>query len=208
MESIKTSKGNPLFIVIDGGDGCGKDTQARQIAQYYKKKGFSVRVRSHPSTDNPFGQITKRALEQGGKKGHFKAAFFYAVDVIRSLVMYYRHIENEVVIFSRYLLGVCYLPRSLVFFGYNFFSSFLPISPYFFFLDVTPEVAKKRINKRGEMPEMFESLTRLRKMRLKMQAVTQKYNWFQINGDVSPTQVWFQIRKILIQLDSEAIRGR
>ncbi|MFX0205411.1 MAG: thymidylate kinase [Candidatus Hodarchaeota archaeon] len=207
MESIKTSKGNPLFIVIDGGDGCGKDTQARQIARYYQKKGFSVRVRSHPSTDNPFGLITKRALEQGGMKGHLKAAFFYAVDVIRSLVMYYRHIENEVVIFSRYLLGVCYLPRSLVFFGYNFFSSFLPISPYFFFLDVTPEVAKERINKRGEKQEMFESLTRLRKMRLKMQAVTQNNNWFQINGDVSPAQVWFQIKNILSHFDSETVKG-
>ena len=203
MEGIKASKSNPLFIVIDGGDGCGKDTQASQIARFYQKKGFTVRVRSHPSTDNPFGRITKRALELGGKKGHLKAAFFYAVDVIRSLVMYYRHNENEVVIFSRYLLGVCYLPRSLVFFGYNFFSSFLPVSQYFFFLDVTPEVAKERINKRGEKQEMFESLTRLRKMRFKMQAVTQKNNWFQINGDVSPTQVWVQIRNILRQLETK-----
>jgi dTMP kinase len=203
MEGIKASKSNPLFIVIDGGDGCGKDTQARQIARYYQKKGFTVRLRSHPSTDNPFGRITKRALERGGKKGHLKAAFFYAVDVIRSLVMYYRHNENEVVIFSRYLLGVCYLPRTLVFFGYNFFSSFLPTSPHFFFLDVSPEVARERILKRGKKQEMFESLDRLRKMRLKMQAVTRKNNWFQINGDVSPIQVWFQIRNILDQIDSE-----
>ncbi|MHA2202445.1 MAG: thymidylate kinase [Candidatus Hodarchaeales archaeon] len=200
----KESKDNPLFIVIDGGDGCGKDTQARQIARYYRNKGCKVRVRSHPSDDNLFGQITKQALEKGGKKGHLKAAFFYAIDVIRSLVKYYRH--NEVIIFSRYLLGVCYLPTSLIFFGYNFFSSFLPISQYFFFLDVTPEVAKVRILKRGERQEMFESLTRLRKMRYKMRSVTQKKNWHQIDGNVSPSQVWIQIRNILIQLDSETTR--
>ena len=207
MEGIKASKSNPLFIVIDGGDGCGKDTQARQIARYYQKKGFRVRLRSHPSTDNPFGRITKRALERGGKKGHLKAALFYAVDVIRSLVMYYRHNENEVVIFSRYLLGVCYLPRSLVFFGYNFFSSFLPTSQYLFFLDVTPEVARKRILKRGEKQEMFESTKRLRKMRFKMQSVTRKNNWFQINSDPSPNKVWNQIRQILNELDSKNIGG-
>ncbi|MFX0122613.1 MAG: thymidylate kinase [Candidatus Hodarchaeota archaeon] len=207
MGSNKVSKANPLFIVIDGGDGCGKDTQARQVARYYLNKGWKARLRSHPSSDNPFGRITKQSLEQGGKKGHLKAAIFYAIDVIRSLVKYYRHNENEVIIFSRYLLGVCYLPKSLVFFGYDFFSSFLPISQYFFFLDVTPEVARDRILKRGEKQEMFESLTRLRKMRFKMRAVTQKNNWFQINGDVSPSQVWYQIHNILIQLDSGAIRG-
>lgn len=207
MGSNKESKANPLFIVIDGGDGCGKDTQARQIARYYRNKGWKVRVRSHPSTDNPFGKITKHALEKGGKKGHLKAAFFYAIDVIRSLVKYYRHNENEVLIFSRYLLGVCYLPKFLVFFGYSFFSSFLPISQYFFFLDVTPEVARDRILKRGEKQEMFESITRLRKMRYKMRFVTQKNNWFQIDGDVPPSQIWIQIRDILIQLDSENTRG-
>ncbi|UCG04306.1 MAG: thymidylate kinase [Candidatus Heimdallarchaeota archaeon] len=207
MGSNKKSKTNPLFIVIDGGDGCGKDTQARQVARYYRNKGWNVRVRSHPSTDNPFGWITKKSLEEGGKKGHLKAAFFYAIDVIRSLVKYYRHNENEVIIFSRYLLGVCYLPRSLVFFGYNFFSSFLPISLYFFFLDVTPEIARDRILERGEKQEMFESLARLRKMRHKMRSVTQKKKWVIIDGDVSPSQVWIQIRNILIQLDSDSIKG-
>ncbi|MFW9904988.1 MAG: thymidylate kinase [Candidatus Thorarchaeota archaeon] len=193
MESIKSSKGNPLFIVIDGGDSCGKDTYARGIARYYQKKGFRVYVRSHPSTDNPFGQITKRVIEQGGKKGHLKADFFYTIDVIRSLVMYYRHNENEVVIFSRYLLGVCYLPRSLVFFGYNLFSNFLPISPYFFFLGVLPKVAKERINRRGEKLEMFESPTRLKKMRLKMQVVTRKNNWFQIDGEFPQFKYGFKL---------------
>ena len=203
MGSIKKSKANPLFIVIDGGDGCGKDTQARRIAQYYHKRGYIVRMRSHPSTDNPFGRITKQALEQGGKKGHLRAALFFTVDVIRSLVKYYRHKENEVIIFSRYLLGVCYLPRSLIFFGYNFFSSFLPTSQYFFFLDVTPEVARGRILKRGEKQEMFESISRLRKMSTKMRLVTQKHNWYQIDGNTSPHQVWFQIRNILDQLDCQ-----
>jgi len=204
MASIKASKANPLFIVIDGGDGCGKDTQARRISRYYHKKGFKVRMRSHPSTDNPFGRITKQSLEQGGKKGHLKAAFFYAVDVIRSLVKYYRHNENEVIIFSRYLLGVCYLPKSLLFFGYNFFSSFLPTSKYLFFLDVTPEVARERILKRGEKNEMFESISHLRKMRTKMRLITQTKSWYQIDGDVSPSQVWLQIQRILCQLDSKS----
>ncbi|UCG90599.1 MAG: thymidylate kinase [Candidatus Heimdallarchaeota archaeon] len=207
MGSNRRSKNNPLFIVIDGGDGCGKDTQAKLVARYYLNKGMKVRVRSHPSVDNPFGRHAKSALKEGGKKGHLKAGFFYAIDVIRSLVKYYRHNNNEVIIFSRYLLGVCYLPSPIVNFGYNFFNWVLPTSRYFFYLDVTPEVARERISKRGEKEEMFETLSRLNKMRRKMQSVTKRKSWFQIDGNGSPSKVWLQIRQILVRLDTETIRG-
>lgn len=194
----------PQFIVVDGGDGCGKDTQAKFIARYYHNKGFKVRIRGHPSIDNTFGRRTKRALEKGGKKGHLVAALFYAIDVIRSLVKFFRHNKYEVIIFSRYLLGVCYLPTSLIFFGYNFFSRLLPTSQYFFYLDVTPVIARERIQSRGGKYEMFESLNRLRKMQMKMRIVTQRNQWYRIDGNPMPSVVWSQIRQVLVKLDSES----
>ena len=190
----------PLFIVIDGGDGSGKDTQAKSIKRYFRRRGYrSVRIRSHPAVDNYFGRQAKKALESEGKKGHLLAAFFYTLDVIRSLVKYYRH-DDEVIIFSRYLLGVCYLPRILVMSGYNLFASILPTSQFFFFLDVSPEVARERISYRGGVEEMFENLPRLKKMRRKMRYVTKIKHWHCINGDKSPELVWFQIKTILGQL--------
>jgi dTMP kinase len=198
----KRTKKYPKFIVVDGGDGAGKDTQARLIAKHYLQKGFNVRIRSHPALDNLFGRFSKEALEEGGKKGHLKASVFYTADVIRSLVKYYRHSKREVIIFSRYLLGVCYLPSSLVFTGYNLFASILPTSEYFFFIDVTPKIAKERITGRGEKGEMFETLPRLQKMQRKMRRVTYKKKWFWINGNKEPKDVWYQIRKKLIELDS------
>ncbi|MFX0149229.1 MAG: thymidylate kinase [Candidatus Hodarchaeota archaeon] len=198
-------KQKPLFIVVDGGDGSGKDTQVKQIARYYLAKGYkNIRIRSHPTNDNPYGQRAKIALEEGkGSKGYILATVFYTLDVIRSLVKYYRRNVNEVLIFSRYLLGVCYLPSSLIFFGYSFFSRILPSSRYFFFLDVSPEIAKERISERGEKMEMFEKMSRLRKMRKKMQLVTSRKEWFCIDGDGSPRDVWLQIKHILIALDSQ-----
>ncbi|MHA1207401.1 MAG: thymidylate kinase [Candidatus Hodarchaeales archaeon] len=167
----------PLFIVVD-------------------KDHSSVRIRSHPAVDNVFGRQAKNALESEGKKGHLLAAVFYTFDVIRSLVKYYRHID-EVIIFSRYLLGVCYLPRVLVMSGYNLFSSLLPTSEFFFYLDVSPEIARQRISKRGGVEEMFEKLPRLKKMQRKMRYITKVKHWHCINGDESPELVWFQIKKIL-----------
>ena len=102
----------PCFIVVDGGDGSGKDTQAKLIAKYYIKKGKNVKIRSHPAIDNFWGRNSKKSLEKQGRKAHILAAGFYISDIIRSLVKYYRH-EDEVIIFVRYLLGVCYVPRIL-----------------------------------------------------------------------------------------------
>ncbi len=193
----KYQKRRFLFIVVDSGDGSGKDTQTNLIARYYIKQGYNVRIRSHPSLDNPFGRLTKKALEEGGTKGHMKAAIFYIIDVIRTLVKYYHPSENEVLIISRYLLGVCYLPRSLVLFGYNFFSTFIPTSEFSFFLDVSPEVAWERIRNRGEKKEMFESLARLHKMHEKMSYITRLKGWIIINGNPPPMKVWSEIRKRL-----------
>jgi dTMP kinase len=194
---MRINEQKPLFIVVDGGDGSGKDTQAKYIAQYLKKAGYSqIRIRSHPALDNRYGRIAKNALEIGGKKGHLISAFFFTIDVIRSLVKYYRH-ENEVLIFSRYLLGVCYLPNSLILFGYNFFSRILPNSDFLFFIDVPPNIARARILKRGSTEEMFESLSRLTKIRSRMVYITNYKHWHYINGDCKPQEVWFQIKQVL-----------
>ncbi|MHA1542253.1 MAG: thymidylate kinase [Candidatus Hodarchaeales archaeon] len=175
----------PLFIVVDGGDGSGKDTQTKLIKRYFKRRGHtSIRIRSHPAVDNYYGRQAKKALESEGKKGHALAAVFYTFDIIRSLVKYFRH-EDEVLIFSRYLLGVCYLPSVLVMFGYNLFSKILPTSEFFFYLDVSPEIARQRISTRGGIEEMFENLPRLRKMQRKMRYITNLKHWHIINGDKS-----------------------
>ncbi len=193
---IKPQK-RPLFIIVDGGDGSGKDTQAKLIVKYLTSKKFSpVRIRSHPALDNRFGRRAKEALESEGTKALILAAFFYILDVIRSLVKYYRH-EEEVLIFSRYLLGVCYLPRSLVMFGYSFFSSLLPTSEYSFFLDVDPRVARERIAQRGGVEEMFETIPKLKKMQHKMNHVTRYHQWHRIDGNGSPSQVWAQIKAVI-----------
>lgn len=187
----------PYFIVVDGGDGSGKDTQALMIAKYYIEKGHDkIRMRSHPSLDNAAGLKAKRALESGGTKGHILGAVFYIIDVLRSLIKYYRF-DSDVIIFVRYLLGTCYLPRSFVEIGYNFFSFILPNSSFMFYIDVSAEVAHERIRKRGETEEMFESLEQLNKMRKKMLFITKKKKWHIINGNGSINEIWTTIKRKL-----------
>ena len=73
------------LIIIDGLDGVGKDTQAHLIKKRYEKIGDNVLIRSHPESDNYFGRKAKKALLGEGDFDKFKAAFFYMMDVLRSI---------------------------------------------------------------------------------------------------------------------------
>ena len=172
------------FIVIDGLDGCGKDTQVNLLVEEYEKQGREVTVRSHPCCDNKFGRKSKQALLKTGKINHLKATVYFGLDAIRSVQMYYYNKDTDVLIFSRYTMAVAYLPNVVNVIVYKIVSVILPKSDCMFFLDVTPEESLRRIRSRNEEEEMFENIDDLRKVRSKTSKVT--YEWNVIPADDSP----------------------
>ncbi|MFX1251474.1 MAG: thymidylate kinase [Promethearchaeota archaeon] len=192
------------FIYVDGTDGCGKDTQAKYITRYFLKRGETVQLRSHPAVDNILGEKAKFYLENSsGTSGLVKAAFFYALDVIRSLILYYRPDSYQNIIFVRYLMGTAYLPSKFSLFGYRFFARLLPTSEFAFFVDVSPEEAFRRVKFRTKtekiQEEMFETKETLAKMRKKITFLAKLHNWHIIPGDDPPEVVWGTIKQILDQ---------
>ena len=187
------------FIVIDGLDGSGKDTQVNLIAEAYQKKGRDVTIRSHPCSDNKFGRKSKQALLKTGKLNHIKATIYFGLDAIRSVHMYYYNSDVDVVIFSRYILAVMYLPDIVNTITYKIVSFILPTSDCMFFLDVSPEESLRRIGSRNEDTEMFENIESLRENRLKSHKFT--YNWNVIPGDDSPEVISEKIKKICLETD-------
>lgn len=171
------------FIVIDGLDGSGKDTQVRLLAEMYEKQGRSVTVRSHPCCDNRYGRKSKQALIKTGKINHIKATIYFALDAIRSVVKYTHDDNVDVLIFSRYILAVMYLPDVINTIVYKIVVFVLPTSDCMFFLDVSPEESLRRMDSRGDETEMFENIDSLRENRLRSQKFT--YNWNVISGDDS-----------------------
>lgn len=169
------------FIVIDGLDGSGKDTQVKLLAEMYEKQGKNVVVRSHPSMDNKYGIKSKEALLKTGKINHLKATVYFGLDAIRSIRKYYNNDNIDVLIFSRYI--------------YKFVSFVLPTSDYMFFLDVSPEESLKRIDNRSEETEMFENMEELEKARIKSKKVT--YDWNIIDADNSIAKVNDEIKEKL-----------
>ncbi|MHA2273237.1 MAG: thymidylate kinase [Candidatus Hodarchaeales archaeon] len=179
------------FIVLDGLDGSGKDTQARNVAKYLAQND-KVIIRSHPAEDNPLGRKARRYLQSNGKKAHLLAALFYIGDVLRSTLYYYRPGRARI-IFVRYLMGVAYVPTILMQPLYSIFAWLLPTTNCLILVDVKPEVARERILQRGEDLEMFESEERLKKQRRKMYQLAIANQWIIVDGNESPTKTWKQI---------------
>ena len=180
------------FIIIDGLDGSGKDTQANLVRKKYLEMSESVILRSHPTIDNNYGIKAKKALLGDGKLNKFKASFYYALDVIRSVRMYHGRADN--VIFVRYLMGVAYLPFPIAKILYKFFETILPTSKYMFFLDIEPEEALERLKSRDEQ-ETFENLQDLIKVREKALKLAQK--WYIINANDNIDNIYKQINSFL-----------
>lgn len=188
------------FIVIDGLDGSGKDTQVNLLAEMFEKQGKNVVVRSHPCNDNRYGKKSKQALLKTGKYNHIKATVYFGLDAIRSVVKYSHDDDIDVLIFSRYILAVMYLPNGINTVIYKIVAFILPTSDYMFFLDVTPEESLRRIGYRDEETEMFENIDSLRENREKSQKFT--YNWNVVSADDSPEVISKKIIDKCLESDS------
>lgn len=191
------------FIVFDGLDGCGKDTQVNLIAQMYEQQGRKVDIRSHPCSDNKFGRKSKQALLKTGKINHLKATLYYGLDALRSVHMYYYNKDTDVLIFSRYTMAVAYLPDVVNVIVYKIVSHVLPKSDCMFFLDVSPEESLRRIQSRNEDEEMFENIEDLRKVRSKTKIAT--YEWNIIPADDAPEVISQKVRDICIKSDQKLL---
>ena len=190
-----------VFIVIDGLDAAGKSTQALELYNFFRDQGKTVLARFHPSADNPFGVKAKQFLYARGKSAHFAAALFYMLDVIRSILLYSWR-SYDYIIFVRYLMGTAYLPPPIHYIAYQFFVATVPTSEHMFYLDVSPNVAERRLRENREQLEMFENISELERTRLKALALASTGKWTIVNADKSRKKVQEIIRESLEEFAS------
>jgi dTMP kinase len=163
------------------------------LRDYLMARGDKVVLRIHPSVDNLFGRLSKKALAGGGKARRAVATLFYGLDVVRSVLLYCH--GGGTVIFVRYTMACAYLPRPLIRPVYAAVNALLPNSGEMFFLDVTPEEALRRVRQRGEAPEMFEDLPHMEKVRARAMLIAG--NWKVVDGNPAPEAVFASIVKAL-----------
>lgn len=183
-----------LLLVVDGLDGCGKDTHATRLTRLLEADGHRVVLMSHPS-DRWLGRMSKKALEGSGHAPRIVATVFYTLDVLASVSAYKRASEGTF-IFVRYLLGTAYLPRRLAPAGYGLFRKILPFPDLALFIDIDPSVALKRIEARDHRREMFETIEKLRSVRAVAKALTQD-EWVTVDNSEDGEAPFDEVARVL-----------
>ncbi len=161
------------WYLIDGMDGCGKNTVADALSAALAKRGRSSHVHTHPS-DLVTGRISRRLLRGDGKAMQAMATVFFILDVLISLARMRRWRGYDDVIFVRYIMAVAYLPDQLVERAYDLVAKALPMPEHLVLVDTPPEMAMCRIIDRGHDLEMFETVEKLSRIRQRMLRLSSK----------------------------------
>jgi dTMP kinase len=183
-----------VFIVVDGLDGCGKDTHAARMKALLESDGNRVSIISHPS-GRPFGRVSKRFLRETGPLARLFTTLFFTADVLVS-VRELKHERDRTTIFVRYLLGTAYLPKALAPMGYRVLRKVLPFPDLAIFIDIEPEVAHRRIAARGHALEMFETPEKLASVR-RIAKMLVAHEWVTVDNSEDGERPFRELEKLL-----------
>ena len=167
-------KSKPFYLVIEGIDGAGKETQTKLLKEYLKSIGKKVVTQSFPNygTDGckPVqlyldGKLSKTADEINA----YQSSVLFAVDRFCTMTQMMKNIDNDtVVVFDRYVSSNMLhqggkihndedLEKYLKWLGnFEFEIMKIPRPDKIFFLSVPPEISMKLIKQRQGLKSQTE----------------------------------------------------
>ena len=164
----------PYFIVIEGLDGSGKTTQINHLRDYFQARGEACYLTAEP-TDLPTGTFIRQVLRGEETVDPRTLAALFAADRVEHLFHPTEGILAKLaagyhVISSRYYFSSLayqseYVDPAWVARLNSLAKATLP-ADLTIFLDLTPELSMRRIASRGEGSELFETLEKLRQVRV------------------------------------------
>lgn len=109
---MSKSSNYPL-IVIEGGDGAGKGTQAKKLIDALQKRGVNVSLYDFPRYDQLFGGLCGRALK--GEFGDFKALHPYIASALYTLDRVAARDELVLTLKDKILISNRYTPSNVAY---------------------------------------------------------------------------------------------
>lgn len=214
-----------MFIVIEGIDGAGCETQARLVFEKLKAKGKETTLLKYPNYNNPVGEMLRKFLYENQKLDAKQQFLLYSLQFIwdaekikkyssrlrSNNKMYYsssersesRRLEESVLIADRYFTTtLCFQTLEGIDekIALQFADNFGIIKPdLVFFLDVKPEIAIKR--KGGEDKEKnfrekdFAFIQRTYPKYLDLVKRQVWTKWVRIDGEKKPDEIAEEIIK-------------
>jgi dTMP kinase len=194
-----------MFVVIEGIDGAGCQTQAKLLARNLKKAGKTVSLIKYPNYDNPVGAIIRRYLYDKQKLSAEEQFLVYSLQFITDGRIIDQKRQKGVLVADRYFTTtLCYQVLE----GVNeekalsFARDFNIRKPdLVIFLNVRPEVAikwkqkEKKIKNFREKDIEFMKKTYRRYLEMTARGVWTK--WIKVDGEKSIEEVGREIVKLL-----------
>ena len=160
----------PLFIVIEGIDGCGKTTQIELLKTKFKSRDLKVIETAEP-TDGPIGSLIRNIMKGRVQTDQSTIAALFAADRLDHINnpvngMLKKREEGYNIICSRYYFS-----------NYAFQSEYVPIewlvsmnslsknyikADFTFYINLDPKVCVERIAKGRSEIEMYENYDKLK----------------------------------------------
>lgn len=168
------------FIVFEGLDGSGKDTQLNKAVDYMRTrdKYAQIWITREPTNNTVAGREIARRLKQEGFKDGHEALMLYVQDRIEQTLIRREILQHSHIIASRFdnstyaYQWAQWLSFDEIYKAHNYDEILVPDLTLIF--DVDKENIEKRLWKRGGEKEFFEQIDFLMKVREKYLESTKK----------------------------------
>jgi dTMP kinase len=186
------------FIVFEGIDASGKETQAKLLSSVLKNKGLEVLLTHEPIYDEPIGKIIKSNLEKKISLASETVAMLYAADRHEHYLKIKKALgKNKIVISDRYKYS------NMAYQGANGvdpkwieeIERYSEDPDIVFFIRVNPESAMTR---RKEKDLYEENINFQKKVFDIYEELSKKYKFIVIDGEKSIEEIHKEVIKYLI----------
>lgn len=194
------------FIVIEGIDGSGGETQSKLLYNYLKERGRKAVRITYPDYENPIGRLIHEYLHEKYEFSPEIQFLLYASDMIKDKEKIKDWLEkNYFVIADRYFTSTI-VYQGLQGFGIKkalkFAELFEIIKPdIIVYLKISPETSiKRKMKEKKELDRNEENKEFLRKVSEFYEKVISDQvfgKWVVIDGEKTKEEVFEEIKKVL-----------
>ncbi|MDE1850187.1 MAG: dTMP kinase [Candidatus Micrarchaeota archaeon] len=196
-----------MFIVLEGGECAGKGTQLQMLADALREKNTKVILTEEPTKDGEIGKFARRELASGSKIDVRTLQFLFMTDRSEHVekLINPKLAEGFTVISDRYyqstvVYGAAFGSKlGLTMDNLIYMNDIFPKADHIFYINVPPEVALERIQKRKGAEERFDKLDNLKIIHAEYHRLSERYSsnvWHNINGNQTQEQVHAEIMSV------------
>ncbi|MCD6591116.1 MAG: dTMP kinase [Candidatus Aenigmarchaeota archaeon] len=189
------------FIVFEGIDKSGKETQAKKLVEYLKSNGFDAIYTEEPTPNNPIGLLIKEWLDKKIEIHSGEAiTLLYAADRyehLKNVIIPSLH-QGKIVVCDRYFYST--IAYESVAFGIDKkwiieLHKGIQKPDVIIFIDIDPEVSLKR--QRDKPNDRLEKLELLQKVRNAYKEMIDEFGFFALNGNRPIEEIFNDVKSIV-----------